>query len=60
MRLLLADGRVVEVSDDENQELFRAALCSFGTLGVVSTVVVWIEERMIPFKKPKRHFANYQ
>ena len=40
MRLVLTDGRVVEVSDDENQELFRAALCSFGTLGVVSTVVV--------------------
>ncbi len=38
LRITLSDSRTVFCSPDENEELFRAALCSLGALGVVTEI----------------------
>jgi D-arabinono-1,4-lactone oxidase len=43
LRIILANGRIVRCSADQNAELFRAALVSLGTLGII----VEVEYQMI-------------
>ena len=38
LKIMLADGRIVSCSADENKELFRAALVSLGALGILTEV----------------------
>lgn len=38
LRIVLANGQAVSCSADHNQELFRAALCSLGALGIIVEV----------------------
>lgn len=38
LKLMLADGRTVSCSAEENTELFRAALVSLGALGIITEV----------------------
>lgn len=38
LRIVLANGQAVRCSADHNQELFRAALCSLGALGIIVEV----------------------
>ncbi|KAI8938735.1 hypothetical protein NX059_004602 [Plenodomus lindquistii] len=46
-QVVLADGRLVKASQDENQELFEGLRGSFGTLGVLTMV----EMQLIPLKQ---------
>lgn len=39
LKIMLADGREVTCSSEENQDLFRAALVSLGALGIITEVV---------------------
>jgi FAD/FMN-containing dehydrogenase len=43
MRLVVADGRVLTLSAQSQPDLFKAALCSLGVLGVISTVTIQVE-----------------
>lgn len=38
LKITLANSRTLSCSPDENEELFRAALCSLGALGVVTEI----------------------
>jgi len=41
--LVTADGRVLSCSETQNREVFRAAACSLGVLGIISTVTIKVE-----------------
>lgn len=45
LRLVDANGTVVQCSEQENEPLFRAALCSLGSLGVIVEVTLKVEPR---------------
>ena len=42
LQLVLASGEVVTASAGQNAEIFRAALCSMGVLGVIATVTLQV------------------
>jgi len=44
LQLVLADGRIVETSRTENDDLFRAALGGYGALGVVTEVELELDD----------------
>jgi len=59
LRLIAADGRVVDCSPEEDGELFRCARVGLGALGVVSTVTLrvvpafnlHVQEEMMPLQR---------
>jgi len=44
LQLVLADGRVVEASRDENTELLRAAVGGYGAIGVITEVELDLDD----------------
>src|SRR5437763_755960 len=40
MELIAIDGKIWKLSHNENPDVFSAALCSLGCLGVISTVTL--------------------
>jgi L-gulonolactone oxidase len=44
IELLTANGEVLTMSDEENKEIFKAALCGVGTLGILLTATIQCEE----------------
>lgn len=44
LRIVLANGQSVRCSNDQNQELFRAALVSLGALGIIAEVEFQMED----------------
>jgi len=47
LKIVLGDGSCVSCSAKENEELFRAALCSLGALGII----VEVEYQLVPDRK---------
>ena len=44
LRLVTAEGEALECSADKNRDLFDAARCGIGALGVISTVTLRVEQ----------------
>lgn len=43
LRLVLANGDLVEASRTQNRDLFRAAVGGYGALGVITEVELWVD-----------------
>lgn len=43
MRLIIGSGKVLTLSREENPDIFAAALCGLGCLGIISTVTIQCE-----------------
>ncbi len=54
LQLVLADGRVVEASRDQNSELFKAAIGGYGAVGVITEV----ELELVPNTRMERQVES--
>jgi decaprenylphospho-beta-D-ribofuranose 2-oxidase len=57
-RLLLADGTVIDVSREENEELFHLVIGGYGLFGVILEVELQLTENVL--YEEKTEFMNYK
>jgi len=58
LKIMLADGRIVRASREENQELFRLALGGYGLFGVVLEAELLVRDNEI--YTPSFHLVDYR
>ncbi len=60
IRLVLADGRIVDASRDENGELFAAAIGGYGAIGVITEATLSLARNArVERRQVKMPFASY-
>jgi UDP-N-acetylenolpyruvoylglucosamine reductase len=59
IELLTGTGEVLTLSEEENQEIFKAALCGIGTLGIILTATIQCEEGFnLKLNKEIKNFSD--